>query len=446
MTRFASPFALVFAVLVAAAPGISPAQTIPADLAIPSIGAAGLNAPIAVRAPNDGSGRTFIVTRNGTIRIFRNGVLEPTPFLSISVCQSGEQGLLGLAFHPQFASNGKFYIQLSRHNAASCTSPMADQITVEYTVSAGNPDVADAASAREILTVKDPASNHNGGDLHFGPDGFLYISMGDGGPQNNPHGFAECQWWKTANGNPASCLSSNPAGTGFAMLGKILRIDVNGTTADPTTELCGNTAGNPARYRIPVDNPNVGSSSTCDEIWHSGLRNPFRFSFDRSNSDMLIGDVGQGTWEEVDLIPNGSGPQDLGWSRCEGRQIFGNATVDSCNVGMLPILNYSHAGGRCSITGGFRYRGPITQMDGMIVYADYCSREVFFGKPDGASTSGYSATRWESAPGVPVLVPSNPIGFGEDVFGNLYVTGQGGQVYRFESPTGTAFLFANGFE
>lgn len=444
MTRLFNPFALVFGVLALYAAGSVMAQTVPADLTMTNIGAAGLSSPIAVRSPNDGSGRTFIVTRGGSIRIFQNGALLPTPFLSISVCQSGEQGLLGLAFHPQFASNGKFYLQLSRFNAGSCTSPMADQVTMEYTVSGGDPNVADPNSAREILTVRDVASNHNGGDLHFGADGFLYISMGDGGPQNNPHGFAECQWWKTANNSPSTCLSSNPAGTGFAMLGKILRIDINGITDNPTTELCGNTAGNPARYRIPVDNPNVGTSSTCDEIYHSGLRNPFRFSFDRSNNDMIIGDVGQGTWEEVDLITNGSGPQNLGWSTCEGRQLFGSGTA--CNFGMLPILEYQHTGGRCSITGGYRYRGPITPLNGMFIYADYCSREVFFGLPDGGSASGFSATRWESAPGTPVLVPSNPIGFGEDAFGNLYVTGQGGSVYRFDSVSGNALLFANGFE
>jgi hypothetical protein len=159
---------------------------------------------------------------------------------------------------------------------------------------------------------------------------------------------------------------------------------------------------------------------------------------------MYVGDVGQGQWEEVSLITNGSGGQNLGWRICEGRQIY-NGAVNSCNFGLLPILDYSHANGRCSITGGFRYRGSIPEFQGMVVYADYCSREVFFGRPDAGSPSGWVAIRWEQPAGTAVLVPGNPIGFGEDADGNLYVTAQGGGVYRFTSAS-AGVMFANGFE
>jgi glucose/arabinose dehydrogenase len=433
---------VVLSALLAAAPVVR-AQTVPADLALTVLSTPGVSQPIAVRAPNDGSGRMFIVSRTGSVYIFRNGALVPTPFITVAVSTSSEQGLLGLAFHPNFAQNGRFYLQLTRPAGGGAnigTSP--DQLTVEYTVSAGNPDLADVNSRREIVRIGDLAGNHNGGDIHFGPDGYLYISMGDGGPQVDPHGFAQCLWRKPADNNPNSCATG--AGVNYALLGKILRIDVDGTTANAPAELCGTTTGGTANYRIPTDNPHVGTSNTCDEIWHYGMRNPFRFSFDRANGDMYVGDVGQGQWEEVSLITNGSGGQNLGWRICEGRQIY-NGAVNSCNFGLLPILDYSHANGRCSITGGFRYRGSIPEFQGMVVYADYCSREVFFGRPDAGSPSGWVAIRWEQPAGTAVLVPGNPIGFGEDADGNLYVTAQGGGVYRFTSAS-AGVMFANGFE
>lgn len=418
------------------------AQTVPADLALQTVVAAGtISQPIAVRAPADGSGRIFIVSRTGSVRIFRNGALLATPFITVPVSTNSEQGLLGLAFHPQFATNGRFYLQLTRPAGGSNLGTFPDQVTVEYTVSSGNPDVADTSTRREILAVADLADNHNGGDIHFGPDGFLYISIGDGGPQNDPNGFAQCLWRKGADGNPASCTPGS--GINYALLGKILRIDVDGTTANASAELCGTATGATAQYRIPPNNPQVASNNTCDEIWHYGMRNPFRFSFDRTTGDMLVGDVGQSQWEEVSLIPAASGPQNLGWRTCEGRQLRGSTSVNTCNFGLLPILDYSHAGGRCSITGGFRYRGPITQFNGMIVYADYCSSEIYFGRPDAVSPSGYVASVW-ARPATPTV--SSPIGFGEDTAGNLYITTQGGSVLRFVSPTGNDILFANGFE
>ncbi len=420
------------------------AQTVPSDLMLTNLNVIGIDQPIAFGEPNDGSGRLFIVSRTGNIYIYRNGVVESPEFLNVSSSTGGEQGLLGIAFHPQFASNGRFYVQHTRPAGGVNIGTFPDQLTVEYTANGPDPDVVPPATRRVIMTVGDLADNHNGGDVHFGPDGFLYISIGDGGPQNDPHGFAQCLWRKPADNNPASCASGTAPN--YALLGKIMRIDVDATTATAPAEMCGTATGATANYRIPADNPHVGTSNTCDEIWHHGMRNPFRFSFDRSNGDMLVGDVGQSAWEEVSLIPAADGAQNLGWRTCEGRQLRGSATVDSCNFGLLPILNYSHASSRCSITGGYRFRGPIPQFNGMIVYADYCTREIFFGKPDGASTSGWSATRWENPPGTPVRPASGPIGFGEDLAGNLYLGAQSDQVYRLSSATAGDNLFANGFE
>lgn len=430
---------------------VANAQTVPADLALTQLNLPGVAQPIAFAQPNDGTGRLFVVSRTGNIYIYRSGTdtVDATPLLSVPVSTASEQGLLGIALHPDFASNGRFYVQHTRAAGGSNIGSSADQLTVEYTASPPTTNVVDPLTRRVLVTIGDMAANHNGGALQFGPDGYLYISMGDGGPQNNPHGFAQCLWRKPADFTPANCAPGTPPN--YALLGKILRIDVDGTTANASAEMCGTTTGQTAQYRIPADNPHVGTSSTCDEIYHTGMRNPFRFSFDRQTGDMLVGDVGQNSWEEVDLIAAGAGPQNLGWSSCEGRQSFPGGSVGSCAFGVLPILDYSHgsvapASGKCSITGGYRYRGPIIEFRGMIVYADFCSREIFFGKPDGAAPSGFSAVRWATGPTAPVLAAGNPISFGEDLAGNLYLATQSSGTFRFSSAAGADTVFQDSFE
>lgn len=417
--------------------------TDPPDLALTSLGVSGIEDPLAVREPNDGSGRLFIVSRTGGIFIYRNGALLQTPFLTVPVGNLSEQGLLGLAFHPQFSSNGRFFVQHSRAPGGPDLGPSADQLTVEYRVSATNPDLADPESRVEILRLADLAPNHNGNDLHFGPDGYLYVSQGDGGgPQGDPNGFAQCLWRKPADDDPVSCAQGS--GVNYALLGKILRIDIDGTTDPAPPEMCGMETGARANYRIPPDNPHVGTAGTCDEIWHHGLRNPFRFSFDRATGEMLVGDVGLVTWEELSVLPAGVGGLDLGWRECEGRHLRGS-TTDFCPTGALPAFAYRHALGRCSITAGFRYRGPVAPLRGTIVFADFCSREIFMGRPDADSESDYSAERWERAPGDPVLATGMPIGFGEGVDGTLYLATRSG-VFRFDSPATMDLLLENGFE
>jgi glucose/arabinose dehydrogenase len=416
------------------------AQTVPSDLTLVDVATPAVSVPngvVGVRHANDGSGRLFLIGRSGSIRIVRNGSLLATPFLTIPVSTISEQGLLGLAFHPQFASNGRFFVYHTRAAGGSNLGTTPDQLVAEYRVNPPSADVADAGSRIEILRLADLASNHNGGDIAFGPDGFLYVATGDGGPQNDPHGFAQCQWRKNADNNPAVC-----GGGTYALLGKILRIDIDATTTNPSQEFCGITPGaTTANYTIPANNPNVGTATTCDEVYHWGMRNPYRMSFDRTTGDLWVADVGQGLWEEATLIPAGAGPQDLGWRTCEGRQLRGSSTPNSCTTGTLPQIDYFHDNGRCSITGGYRYRGPINALNGMYIYADFCSNDVFFARPNAGSPNGWERFVWQNAPAGLTSI----VGFGEDQDGNAYVTTLSGAVRRFSSAQ-AGILFANGFE
>lgn len=406
--------------------GPASAGTPPSDLEAVLL-ANGLNRPVAVRHAGDGSDRVFIIEKPGRIRIFdlNTNTLLTTPFLAIEgdVDDGGnEQGLLGLAFHPDYASNGFFYVNYTFDPGAQ-----PDRTRIErYTVS-GDPNVANAGSAVNILEIVQDASNHNGGDIHFGPDGYLYIGMGDGGGAGD-----------TDNN------SQNP----LQLLGKMLRIDVDAATAEgvPLTDQASNAAfggedcGLIGNYAVPADNPFVGADGTCDETWALGVRNPFRFSFDRATGDMFIADVGQGAIEEVSFQPaSSSGGENWGWRCYEGSNTFNTTGCLPQENYDFPILEYGHGGGNCSITGGFRYRGSISGFVGTYVYADYCSGNIWFADDDSGSwvTSIWS----ESGSAFQFGITS----FGEDEAGELYFVDDNGELYRFESDS-SQNIYVDGFE
>lgn len=351
--------------------------------------AGGFDRPVVVA--NAGDSRLFVVEKSGYIRVVQSdGTVLGTPFLDLhtSVSTGNEQGLLGLAFHPNYASNGFFYIDY--------TDTAGDTQVVRYAVS-GNPDVANAGSATPVLSVAQPFANHNGGDLHFGPDGYLYISLGDGG---------------------SGCDPGDVAQDGTSLLGKLLRVDVD--SASP--------------YGIPASNPYAGPDGIADEIWALGLRNPWRFSFDRLTGDLWIGDVGQNAFEEVDLQPAASsGGQNYGWDCREGfasaAAASGCSTTATCMPLSLftePVHDYDHGAG-CSITGGVRYRGSASPaLSGIYIFSDYCAGEI-----RGLTTSDGGMTWDEQSLGTPVA-GLFPTAFGEDVNGELYVASDGGTVYRLQ--------------
>src|SRR5713101_6611818 len=354
----------------------------------------GLTRPVGITHAGDGSGRLFITIQDGQILLYDGVQLLPTPFLDIASLVSccGEQGLLGLAFHPRYASNGLFYVNY--------TNTVGDTVIARYVVSA-NPNVADPQAARILLTIPQPFSNHNGGQLQFGPDGYLYIGTGDGGSGGDPQN----------NGQNLGTL-----------LGKLLRIDVD--------------KGTP--YAIPSDNPFVAMANptTRGEIWAFGLRNPWRFSFDRLTGALFIGDVGQGSWEEIDFQPAGSrGGENYGWRLMEGKHCFNPAT--SCNPGTLalPILEYDHSLG-CAVTGGYRYRGArLPQLFGSYLYGDFCSGRIW--QATRTNTGRWTTTELRDSP----YVIST---FGEDEVGELYLAhytqDATGAIYRF---VGSAPLVAS---
>jgi glucose/arabinose dehydrogenase len=337
--------------------------------------------PTGLTHAGDGSGRLFVLEKRGTIRIIRDRALIGAAFLDITdrVGSSGsEQGLLGIAFHPHYEENGFFYINY--------TDRSGDTVIARY--SAPDGDQADPNSEHVLLRQDQPASNHNGGALAFGPDGYLYIGLGDGGLANDAFG----------NGQ-----------NGQSWLAKILRIDVDG--GDP--------------YAIPPDNPFVGEDGFADEIWAYGLRNPWRFSFDRATGDLYIGDVGQGAYEEIDFQPAGSeGGENYGWPIMEGMHCFRS---DSCEQeGLtLPIVEYDHGSG-CSVTGGYVYRGEaFPSLAGVYFFGDYCSGLIWGLAVDNGE--------WQVAQLLDAGIQLSS--FGEDESGELYVTDLGGAVYQISAPT-----------
>lgn len=331
--------------------------------------ATGIDRPVGIVHANDSSGRLFIVSQAGVIHIFDGVRLRAAPFLNINnlVSCCGERGLLGLAFHPDYSANGFFYVNY--------TNLRGNTVIARYTVSQ-NPNAADPLSRRVILRISQPFANHNGGQLQFGPDGFLYIGTGDGGSRGDP-------------GNRAQSPGS--------LLGKILRIDVD--------------RGNP--YEIPADNPFVGRPGARGEIWALGLRNPWRFSFDRRTGQMFIADVGQNTWEEINLQSASSqGGENYGWRIMEGRHCFNPATGCVRTGLKRPILEYSHAEG-CSVTGGYRYRGSlIPTLSGTYIYGDFCSGVIHGAR--FVPGSGWTSAILHSS-GMRIT------SFGEDQAGELYV-------------------------
>jgi glucose/arabinose dehydrogenase len=355
----------------------------PADLSLELV-AGGFSRPVAVRHAGDGTGRLFVVEQQGRIRIMDGGVF--LDIASLVESSSNEQGLLGLAFHPDYANNGFFYVNYTHDPAGS--GPDVTRVS-RFEVSAVDPNSADSSRETIILEFEQPASNHNGGDLHFGPDGYLYIATGDGG------------------GSRDQFQNAQDLGS---LLGKLLRIDVDG--------------GSP--YAIPPDNPFVGDGDALDEIWAYGLRNPWRFSFDRLTGDLFIGDVGQSAVEEIDFQPASSaGGENYGWSCMEGDEAPGFNPCDGSPL-TAPILVYNHGLG-CSVTGGYRYRGGIAALRGSYVYGDFCTGRIWFASESGGT---WSAEEWANTD---ISISS----FGEDEDGELYVVDLGrGELHRFVGPSG----------
>jgi len=321
---------------------------------------------VAVRHAGDGSGRLFVVEQGGRIKIIKNGSSLATPFLNIDPLTNGggEQGLLGLAFHPNYAVNGFFYVYY--------TNTSGDTIVARYSVSAGNPDVADAGSALKIISIDQDFGNHNGGDIHFSPlDGYLYIGLGDGGDGNDPCDRSQTidpDDIVTGNVNFVNCdvdgsfLGQGGNADSLALLGAMLRIDVD----NPGTNV-GDACGEGLNYGIPADNPFSDADNDCGEIWAWGLRNPYRWGFDRDTGDLYMGDVGQGSREEVSYQPASSnGGENYGWVCREG--FIANPSVTCTAPGAVdPIIDYVSSG-RCSVIGGFPYRGPENTWQGTYIY------------------------------------------------------------------------------
>ncbi len=327
----------------------------------------GLQRPVDLQV--EGSGRLFVIEKVGRIRIIENDQLIETPFLDISdrVGSNGnEQGLLGLAFHPQYQENGRFFMNY--------TDTRGDTVIARFQVSS-DPNIADPNSEVQLFGYDQPFPNHNGGAMAFGPDGYLYIGSGDGGAAGDP----------LANAQNTSTL-----------LGKILRVDVD--SAEP--------------YAVPADNP------FGNEIWAYGLRNPWRMSFDRATGDLYVGDVGQGEWEEIDYLPAGSsGGINFGWDHREGAHDYEGGGPE----GMLdPVAEYSHAEGGCSITGGYVYRGSMPEWNGIYLYGDYCTGFIWgLLQTDG----GWQVQRLFD---VDVTITS----FGQDDAGEIYLISDNGGIFR----------------
>jgi glucose/arabinose dehydrogenase len=341
--------------------------------------AQGLSSPLYLTAPA-GDPRLFIVTQNGTIRIVQNGQLLTTPFLDVAakITSGGERGLLSVAFDPAYATNGFLYVNY--------TDRSGHTVVERYRVSS-DANRADPASAKQILFIQQPFANHNGGHQVFGPDGMLYIAMGDGGSGGDPQNHGQ-------NRN--------------SLLGKLLRIDPN--RGDP--------------YAIPSDNPFVGQTGARGEIWAYGLRNPWRIWFDRTGGQLYVADVGQNQIEEINVVAATAKPVNYGWRIMEGAQCF-NPSSGCDRTGLtLPVLTYTHASGGCSVTGGIVYRGTrIPELRGHYFYSDYCAG--FVKSFRFANGQAADEKTWD------VGDVGDVLSFGEDAAGEMYLLSANGRVYRF---------------
>ena len=346
--------------------------------------ATGFESPVDIQFPPDDSGRMFVVEQPGRIRVAAASGLATAPFLDITDrvnSRGNEQGLLGLAFHPWFAENSVFFVNYTdngNHN-----------VIARFRRS-GDPNFADPSSETVLVSIDDPFPNHNGGVLAFGPDGYLYAGMGDGGSGGDPLGSGQ--------------------NTG-SLLGKILRLDVDG--------------GEP--YAIPRDNP-FAPSGGRPEVWAYGLRNPWRMSFDPSTGDLYIGDVGQGTWEEVDLLPAGApGGANFGWNYREGAHAFAGSAPAATRF-IDPISEYNHSEGGCSITGGYVYRGRMPEWNGIYLYGDFCTGKLWgLLRRQGANLGA----PWETD--LLYETESSITTFGQDTEGEVYLADRSGAVYRLEA-------------
>lgn len=351
----------------------------------------GFASPVYICSPPGDTARQFVVEQtSGRIKIIKNGVVLSTPFIDLGSISAGggERGVLGMAFHPDYfvggaTGEGKFYVDYTNNSG--------NTVVRQYSVGT-NADVADAGTFVNIVTISQPFSNHNGGCIQFGPDGMLYVGTGDGGSGNDP---------------------GNRAQSGTSLLGKMLRFDVD--IAAPF---------------IPASNPFVGVAGFNDEIWSLGLRNPWRFSFDRVTGDMWIGDVGQNAREEIDFEPAGTGGLNYGW-RCKEGLLCTGLSGCSCTSGTVsPVDTYVLGGGNCAVMGGYRYRGTLMpNFQGKYFYADYCSDRFWTIDFNGTSIS--NKVEHESDLAIPGAVSITS--FGEDANGELYICdASGGQIYRIE--------------
>ncbi len=350
-------------------------------IALQSFGT-GFSSPVEIT--NAGDSRLFVVQKGGLIRILNaNGTVNSTPFLNLStiISSGGERGLLGLAFHPNYATNGYFFVNY--------TNTAGDTVIARYSVNSGNPDVANATGTI-LMTISQPYSNHNGGSIKFGPDGFLYIGIGDCGSGGDPQGYS--QNLSLTNSN----VASNPS---RIYLGKMLRIDVN-TTAPGLN------------YGFPSTNPYVNEAGK-QEIWAIGLRNPWKFSFNRLNGDLWIADVGQSTREEINktTFPFPNIGLNYGWRCFEGTSVFSTSGCPTFANTVAPFTDYVYGSNdRCSITGGYFYTGTLyPNFANKYIFADYCTAEIGLVDASGVIT-------WN------VNLPGVITSFGEDVNGELYIT------------------------